>query len=99
MSAAKIWMIIGFLGQGLFGARFIVQWIVSEREKRSVIPLVFWYLSLGGSVLLLAYAIHRKDPVFILGQSSGLLVYIRNLNLIARQDDAPGDQPQAGQPR
>ncbi|MCB1623038.1 MAG: lipid-A-disaccharide synthase N-terminal domain-containing protein [Pseudomonadales bacterium] len=75
-------MAIGFVGQGFFSARFIVQWLASERVKRSIIPVAFWYFSLGGGLTLLAYAIHRKDPVFIAGQSAGIFVYLRNLYLL-----------------
>jgi lipid-A-disaccharide synthase-like uncharacterized protein len=82
-----IWLIIGFIGQGLFFMRFFVQWIQSERAKRSVIPVAFWYFSLGGGVVLLAYAIHRADPVFILGQSTGVFIYLRNLHLITQEKD------------
>lgn len=78
------WYGLGFFAQGLFSARFLVQWLKSEREGRSVIPVSFWYLSLGGALLLLLYAIHRRDPVFILGQSMGSFIYIRNLSLIYR---------------
>jgi lipid-A-disaccharide synthase-like uncharacterized protein len=78
-------MILGFTGQALFSARFIIQWMVSEARKESVIPLVFWYFSLGGGILLLTYAVLRHDPVFILGQAGGLIVYARNLVLISRQ--------------
>ena len=77
-----IWIIIGFVGQALFSARFIVQWLASERVKRSIIPTAFWYFSLAGGVTLLAYAIHKQDPVFIAGQGLGLIVYLRNLYLI-----------------
>jgi lipid-A-disaccharide synthase-like uncharacterized protein len=78
-------LIFGFAGQALFSARFIVQWIASEARKESVIPLAFWYFSLAGGLFLLTYAILRHDPVFILGQAAGLIVYIRNLVLIFRQ--------------
>ena len=78
------WIAFGFLGQLLFTGRFVVQWIASERKGKSVVPIHFWLLSLGGSMVLLAYAIHRKDPVFILGQSFGSIVYIRNLMLIQK---------------
>ncbi len=81
------WMALGFGAQGLFSARFLVQWIVTERRHRSTIPKAFWYLSLAGSALLLVYAIHRRDPVFILGQSFGAVVYVRNLML---WKDEPG---------
>ena len=79
------WLIFGLGAQGLFFMRFIVQWIASERAKKSVIPIHFWYLSIAGSAALLIYAIHRHDPVFILGQSLGSVIYIRNLMLISRQ--------------
>ena len=77
-----IWIIIGFTGQALFSARFIVQWLASERLKRSIIPTAFWYFSLAGGLTLLAYALHKQDPVFIAGQGLGLIVYLRNLYLI-----------------
>ncbi|QEM80369.1 lipid-A-disaccharide synthase N-terminal domain-containing protein [Halomonas binhaiensis] len=79
-----VWMIIGFAGQALFSARFLVQWIASEKAKRSVVPTAFWFLSLAGGVTLFAYALHRRDPVFILGQGTGLLIYLRNLVLLRR---------------
>lgn len=82
MSSPWFWLAIGFLGQALFSARFLVQWVVSERARRSVVPLAFWLLSLAGGITLLVYAIHRKDPVFIVGQASGLFIYTRNLMLI-----------------
>ena len=75
-------LIVGFLGQGLFASRFIVQWIYSERMKASSIPISFWYLSIFGGITLLIYAIFRRDPVIILGQSFGILIYLRNLILI-----------------
>ena len=78
------WVAIGFLGQLLFGLRFIIQWICSEKKKQSYIPIAFWYLSIAGGLILFAYAIYRKDPVFIVGQGTGLFVYGRNLVLIAR---------------
>lgn len=77
-----VWIIIGFIGQALFSMRFVVQWIASERLKRSIIPQAFWYFSLAGGLTLLAYAIHKQDPVFIAGQGLGLAVYLRNLYLI-----------------
>jgi len=85
MSVALTWTIVGFVGQGLFSARFIAQWIVSEWRRRSVVPLAFWYFSLAGGVTLLSYAIYREDPVFIVGQGAGLLIYSRNLYLIYRE--------------
>ena len=90
------WLAVGFLGQALFSARFVVQWIASERAKRSVVPVAFWFLSLAGGVTLLVYAIHRRDPVFILGQGAGLFIYLRNVmllrnNTIARSSQRPGE--------
>ncbi len=85
MSNFKFWLVIGFAGQILFSLRFLVQWMASEKQKKSGVPVSFWYFSLGGSFLLLAYAIHRQDPVFILGQSMGFVIYIRNLVLIDRE--------------
>jgi len=81
----SFWAIVGFGGQAIFASRFIVQWIHAERVRRSEIPLAFWYISLFGGVTLLVYAIHRADLVFILGQISGLVVYMRNLHLIYRE--------------
>lgn len=89
-SVEIIWVSVGFLGQVLFSLRFIVQWIQSERQRRSVIPLAFWYFSIGGGSLLLAYAVWRKDPVFIVGQAGGLLVYVRNLMLLRNERRAAG---------
>ena len=82
MSNATTWIVIGFIGQALFSARFVLQWLASERARRSIIPTAFWYFSLAGSMVLLAYAIHRADPVFIVGQATGLVIYLRNLYLI-----------------
>lgn len=79
------WLIIGFVGQALFGARFIIQWVVSEKKGESTIPMAFWYCSIGGAVVLLSYAIYKQDPVFIVGQSLGSIVYVRNLILIDRK--------------
>lgn len=81
------WLLLGFFGQSLFFMRFLLQWLASEKKKKSVIPVSFWYFSLGGAVVLLIYAIYRKDPVFILGQSLGFLIYTRNLILIARHKE------------
>lgn len=79
------WLVIGFVGQALFTMRFVVQWIASERARRSVVPVAFWGFSLGGGLTLLAYAIYRKDPVFIVGQATGLLIYGRNIYFVARE--------------
>ena len=80
-----IWIIVCFVAQFMFMMRFIMQWIYSERARRSIVPEVFWYFSLLGGALLLAYAIHRTDPVFIAGQSLGLLIYSRNIYFIWRE--------------
>ena len=85
MEQNVIWLVVGFMGQALFSARFLVQWLTSERRKKSVVPLAFWYFSVAGGATLLAYAIHRQDPVFIVGQGAGLFIYLRNLQLIYRQ--------------
>jgi lipid-A-disaccharide synthase-like uncharacterized protein len=81
----NIFLIIGFVGQAFFSMRFLVQWIASEKEGRSVIPVSFWIFSILGSSLLLTYAIYRKDPVFILGQAPNLFIYSRNLYLIKKE--------------
>lgn len=79
------WVLLGFLAQGFFTARFVVQWIASERAGKSVIPLAFWLFSIGGGLLLLAYALYRRDAVFIAGQSFGVFVYLRNLYFVLRE--------------
>jgi lipid-A-disaccharide synthase-like uncharacterized protein len=85
MKIETLYLILGLLGQSLFFMRFFIQWIVSEKNKKSVIPVSFWYFSLGGGLLLLFYSISRKDPVFILGQSCGIFIYARNLYLISKR--------------
>jgi len=84
LNVNMIWLVVGLLGQALFSARFLVQWLASERKRQSIIPVAFWWLSLCGGATLLAYALWRRDPVFILGQGMGLFVYTRNLILIRR---------------
>ncbi|PTV94230.1 lipid-A-disaccharide synthase-like uncharacterized protein [Rhodobacter aestuarii] len=83
------WVIFGFAAQAMFTARFLVQWIASERAKDSVMPVAFWYFSLAGGMMLLAYALYRADPVFILGQALGVIIYFRNLTLIRRAKRRP----------
>ena len=87
-----IWLVVGFAGQALFSMRFLIRWWASERQKRSVIPVAFWFFSMAGGVTLLSYAIYRQDPVFIVGQAGGLFIYSRNLYFIylnrKRQDEA-----------
>jgi len=82
----QLMIIIGFAGQGLFAMRFIIQWLKSEGEGRSVIPLAFWYFSIGGGLVLFLYALWRKDPVIICGQGLGLFIYLRNLYLIFKEN-------------
>jgi lipid-A-disaccharide synthase-like uncharacterized protein len=82
-----IWLGIGFLGQGVFFMRWVVQWIASEKHAESRVPIAFWYMSLIGGLITLAYAIYRRDPVFIAGQSVGAIVYLRNLMLIYRTNN------------
>lgn len=88
MTWATVWIAIGFVGQGLFSMRFIYQWFHSERAKRSIIPEAFWYFSVAGGATLFAYAIHRQDPVFIVGQGAGLLIYARNIYFVRRDKKA-----------
>jgi lipid-A-disaccharide synthase-like uncharacterized protein len=77
-------ILIGYVAQAMFAMRFVVQWIASERAGRSVVPTAFWVFSIGGGVMLLGYAIYRKDPVFIIGQAFGVFVYLRNLQFVMR---------------
>ena len=82
-----IFLIIGFVGQGLFASRFVFQWIYSEKKGESTIPIIFWYLSIFGGIGLLTYAIFRKDPVIIVGQTFGIFIYLRNLILIYKKEN------------
>jgi lipid-A-disaccharide synthase-like uncharacterized protein len=82
------WILLGFVAQFFFSMRFVVQWVASEKAKRSVVPIAFWFFSLFGGSLLLIYAIQRQDPVFIAGQSMGMFIYVRNLWLIANERKA-----------
>jgi lipid-A-disaccharide synthase-like uncharacterized protein len=84
MSSLTFWLTVGFLGQAVFTARFLVQWVVSERKRDSVVPEAFWWLSLVGGAALLSYAIFRRDPVIVAGQGMGLVVYTRNLMLVGK---------------
>lgn len=94
LDSEHFWLIIGFAGQILFSARFLVQWIASEKIKQSVVPVTFWYFSIGGGILLFAYSLYRMDPVFIAGQSLGIFIYSRNLYLIHNAREQPvGDKP------
>lgn len=87
-----IWLVIGFGGQAMFSMRFILQWLHSEKHKKSVIPITFWYFSIAGSLVLLVYAIHKRDPVFTLGQSFGVLIYARNLYFIFKEKQAEREE-------
>ena len=84
MSAAY-WMATGFVGQALFSMRFLVQWLTSEARGASVIPTAFWWFSIAGGITLFAYAVWRRDPVFIAGQATGIVIYVRNVMLLAKQ--------------
>ena len=85
VNAEQFWLSIGFLAQAFFSMRFIVQWVASERHKDSVFPVAFWFFSLAGGLTLFTYALHRQDPVFVLGEAAGVLIYLRNLYLIWRK--------------
>ena len=87
MTAEMIWVGFGLFGQALFFSRFLVQWIATERRRQVTIPTAFWFFSLSGGLVLLTYAIHRRDPVFILGQTTGVFIYLRNLWFIYFGDD------------
>jgi lipid-A-disaccharide synthase-like uncharacterized protein len=85
MTIPACWQVVGFVGQGVFTARFLVQWAASEKKGDSVVPIAFWWLSILGGFSLLVYAIYRNDPVFIVGQGMGMVVYVRNLMLVAHK--------------
>ncbi|PYN96479.1 MAG: hypothetical protein DMD91_21425 [Candidatus Rokuibacteriota bacterium] len=85
MTTEQVWLAVGLAGQAFFTMRFLVQWIATERRRKSVVPREFWYFSIGGGLTLLFYALHLGDPVFILGQSAGLIVYSRNLYFVRRE--------------
>lgn len=85
MDKTTVWLLIGFVGQACFFARFFVQWLASERRKQSIFPVAFWYFSILGGIILLSYALYRRDPVFIAGQATGLFIYLRNLHFIRQE--------------
>ena len=87
MTTEYFWLAIGFAGQLLFSSRFIIQWLATEKARRSIIPRAFWYFSLAGGITLLSYAIYRQDPVFIMGQSTGIIIYLRNLFFIHKYNE------------
>ncbi|MBM4043850.1 MAG: hypothetical protein FJ279_01940 [Planctomycetes bacterium] len=83
-----LWLVIGFAGEGCMALRFLVQWIASERRKTSYVPVSFWFISIAGGALLFAYGVYREDPVWIVGQTTGIIVYVRNLILLSRRAQA-----------
>ncbi len=85
ISPETFWILVGLTGQALFFMRFFIQWLATEMARKSVVPTSFWYFSLAGGAILLTYSIYRQDPVFILGQSLGLLIYIRNLYFVIKK--------------
>lgn len=85
------WLALGLIGQAVFSARFLLQWVYSEYKKESVMPLAFWYMSIIGGAMLLSYALYKRDPVFIAGQSCGVFIYARNLQLRLRELAAQAD--------
>ena len=89
MDSELWWLLVGFGGQGLFMLRFVIQWLHSERQRKSVIPVSFWYFGIAGALVLLVYSVHRRDPVFIAGQLIGVVIYLRNLSLIRSERQAP----------
>lgn len=91
-TAELVWIGVGLVAQLMFSARFLVQWIASEKAKASVMPVAFWYFSLAGGLMLFAYAVYRMDPVFILGQAFGVVVYSRNLFLLHKSRQAPASE-------
>lgn len=91
MTYSNLWLGIGLVGQALFFMRFFVQWIASERKRQSVIPMAFWYFSILGGLTLLAYAIYKRDPVFMIGQAAGVLIYGRNIVLSKRASESPSE--------
>lgn len=94
LTTENIWFGIGFFGQGFFMMRFVVQWLQSEKQKRSVIPVAFWFFSIGGGLITLTYAIYRKDPVFIAGQGLGLVIYARNMWFVFLDKKHPHRKPE-----
>ncbi len=87
------WLIIGFLGQAMFSMRFVIQWLASEKQKKSIVPTAFWHFSIIGGTTLLAYAVYKQDPVFIVGQATGLFIYLRNLYLVQNEFKNAGPKP------
>lgn len=97
MTHSVFWLCVGFTGQALFSMRFLIQWLSTEKHRKSVIPVAFWHFSILGGAMLLAYAIYRSDPVFILGQATGLLIYSRNLYFVLKERKAQPAEPDSRQ--
>ena len=93
-----VWVAIGLVGQALFMMRFLVQWVASEKRRESIIPVAFWYFSIAGGLVLFAYSLYRADPVFIIGQSTGLFIYGRNLYLINQASSKEAAAPDGARP-
>ncbi|PZP55238.1 MAG: hypothetical protein DI586_07530 [Micavibrio aeruginosavorus] len=85
LQSFNTWVVIGMIGQFMFTMRFVVQWLASEKEQKSVVPVSFWFFSIAGGAIVLAYAIHKGDPVFIIGQGGGLLIYLRNIYFVVNE--------------
>lgn len=98
MPTIDFWLVFGFIAQGTFFGRFLVQWIASERRKQSVVPVAFWYLSLAGAAMLFVYAFQRRDPVIMAGQAAATLIYVRNLALIHKHRPVPVSDASAAPP-
>lgn len=96
LTAKTVWLVVGFAGQAMFSARFLVQWIASERARRSIIPVAFWWFSILGGATLFCYAVWREDPVFIVGQGAGIAIYSRNLFFVMRDRRARRSGRDAG---
>lgn len=92
------WLAIGFLAQAMFMMRFVIQWVASEKVKRSIVPETFWYFSMGGGLMLLAYSIWRMDPVYILGQALGTVIYARNIYFIWTHKQATSGDARTAEP-
>jgi len=82
LKSIDLWVVIGLIGQFMFTMRFVVQWLASEKVQKSIMPVSFWFFSIAGGLIVLAYAIHKRDPVFIIGQGAGIIIYLRNLHFI-----------------
>jgi len=98
MSTEQFWLSVGFLAQGFFSMRFVVQWVATERRRQSVVPIAFWLFSLCGGLTLLTYALHRRDPVYVVAELAGTLIYLRNLYFVHRARRGSVDGGHRGNP-